>query len=205
MNTAITRLKAITRLNLADQQLSTLIQLTSGNATKFLKYENSIYGIQMQYPSDWRIEGASNSPVIAMFFPQGNNAGNAIVTIAITNLNTSLTPDQYLNRLMQEDVKRPNMKFTNHTTSNVVLAGHPAYLLGGTFKRDPASGVLEGFSNFGTIIGNKAYSIQYYSPVQTFPLYRTTYNQMIRSFGLLPPEVIPPYTCPPYIVCYPNP
>jgi hypothetical protein len=188
---------AIARLNLADQQLGTLIQLTSGNATKFLKYENSIHGIQMQYPSDWRVAGASNSPVIAMFFPQGNNAGNAIVTISITNLNASMTPDQYLNKLMQEDVKQPNIKFTNHTTSNVVLAGHPGYLLAGTFKRDPSSGVLEGFSNFGTIIGNKAYSIQYYSPVQTFPLYRSTYSQMIKTFAL-----IPPYMCPAFIVCY---
>ncbi len=190
---------AIARLNLADQQLGTLIQLTSGNATNFLKYENSIHGIQMQYPSDWRVEGASNSPVIAMFFPQGSNAGNAIVTISITNLNTSLTPDQYLNRLMQEDVKQPNIKFTNHTTNNVVLAGHPGYLLAGTFKRDPTSGVLEGFSNLGTIIGNKAYSIQYYSPVQTFPVYRMIYNQMVRTFAL-----IPPYMCPAFIVCYPN-
>ncbi len=113
----------------------------------------------MQYPSDWRVEGASNSPVIAMFFPQGSNAGSAIVTISITNLNTSLTPDQYLNRLVQEDVKQPNIKFTNHTTNNVVLAGHPGYLLAGTFKIDPTSGVFRRFSNLGTIIGNKAYSI----------------------------------------------
>jgi hypothetical protein len=189
---------AIARLNLADQQLGTLIQLTSGNATNFLKYESSIYGVRMQYPSGWRVY-EYDAPVIAMFFPQEKNVGNPIVTISINNLNTSLTPDQYLNRLVQESANQPNIKFTNHTTNNVVLAGHPGYLLAGTFKRDPASGVLEGFSNVGTIIGNKAYSIHYYSPVQTFPVYRTIYNQMIRTFAL-----IPPYMCPAFIVCYPN-
>ncbi len=27
---------------------------TPGNATNFLQYENSTYGIKMQYPSDWQ-------------------------------------------------------------------------------------------------------------------------------------------------------
>jgi hypothetical protein len=188
---------AIARLNLADEQLGTLIQPIPGNATKFLKYVNSTYGIQMQYPSDWRVEGASNSPVIAMFFPQRNNASHATVDISISDLNTSLTPDQYLNNLMLGLANQPYIKFTTHTTSNVVLAGHPGFLLAGTFKRDPTSGVLEGFSNIGTIIGNKVYSIHYYSPEQTYPVYRTTYSQMIRSF-----QLIPTYICPPYIMCY---
>ena len=47
---------------------------TPGNATKFLKYENSTYGIKMQYPSDWRVEGASNSSIVASFYPQRNYA-----------------------------------------------------------------------------------------------------------------------------------
>jgi hypothetical protein len=56
--------------------------------------------------------------------------------------------------------------------------------LGGTFK-DPASGVLEGFSNSVTIIGGKAYSFQYYSPEQTYPLYRVISSKMIKSFGVI--------------------
>ena len=187
---------AIARLNLADQQLGTLIQLASGNATNFLKYESSIYGIRMQYPSGWRVY-EYDAPVIAMFFPQGNNASNAIITISIINLNKSLTPDQYLNNLMQGLANQTYIKFTTHTTSNVVLAGHPGFLLVGTFKRNPTSGALEEFSNIGTIIGNKVYSLQYYSPEQTYPVYGTTYSQMIRSF-----QFIPTYICPPYIMCY---
>jgi hypothetical protein len=33
---------------------------TPGNATNFLEYDNSTYGIKKQYP-DWSVEGASNS------------------------------------------------------------------------------------------------------------------------------------------------
>ena len=97
-----------------------------------------------------------------------------------------------------QEIANPNIKFTVHTTNNVTLAGHPGYLLAGTFKRNPSSNALEWFSNIGTIIGNKVYSILYYSPEKTYPVYHPTYLQMIRSFAL-----IPPYMCPPYIVCYP--
>jgi hypothetical protein len=188
---------SIALLKLADQRLGTLIQPILGNATKSLDYVNSTYGIKMQYGSDWGVQGTGSSPVIATFFPQRNNPGNVIVDVAINDLNTNLTAEQYLNKLMHE-IANPNLKFTIHTTNNVTLANHPGFLLSGTFKRNSSSNALEWFSNIGTIIGNKVYSILYYSPEKTYPVYHPTYLQMIRSF-----ELTPPYMCPAYIVCYP--
>jgi tetratricopeptide (TPR) repeat protein len=72
---------------------------TTGNATKFLEYGNSTNGIKMQYPSDWRVEGASSSSIIASFYPQRDYRSNII--IQIKNLTTNYTPDQYLNSLMR--------------------------------------------------------------------------------------------------------
>jgi hypothetical protein len=75
---------------------------TPGNATNFLEYENSTYGIKMQYFSDWQsVGGASNSSIVASFSPQRNYA--SYVTIQIENLSTEYTPDQYLNSLMLGD------------------------------------------------------------------------------------------------------
>jgi hypothetical protein len=65
---------------------------TPGNATNLLEYENSTYGIKMQYPPDWRVEGASNSSIVASFYPQRNNAG--YVMVDMQNLTTNYTPDQ---------------------------------------------------------------------------------------------------------------
>ena len=135
--------KALIRLNLADQQLGASPnpskQITA-NATTFLKYENSTYGIKMQYPSDWRVEGATNSSPVAKFLPQDNNANKVMVLMSIQNLSTSLKPDEYLRSVMQRDVTNskdfPDINFTFYTTSNVSLAGHPGFLLNGTFK-DP--------------------------------------------------------------------
>ncbi|MGB6532101.1 MAG: HNH endonuclease signature motif containing protein, partial [Candidatus Nitrosopolaris sp.] len=155
-------------------------------------YENSTYGIKIQYPSYWRVEGASNSSVVASFYPQRDNA--SYVTVQIANLTTNYTPDQYLNSLMRGDAADykdfPEIRFTNNTTDNIVLAGYPGYLLNGTF-RDPTSHSLRGFTNIGTIIGDKAYSVIYYSPAQAYPVYSTTYSQMIGSFEVVPPQSQP--------------
>jgi tetratricopeptide (TPR) repeat protein len=106
---------------------------TTGNATNSLEYENSTYGIKMQYPSDWQsVGGASNSSsIVASFNPQRNYT--SYVTIQIENLSTGYTPDQYLNSLMLGDAADykdfPDIRFNQNTTNNIVLAGHPGYLL----------------------------------------------------------------------------
>ena len=83
---------------------------------------------------------------------------------------------------MRADYKDfPDIRFNQNTTNNIVLAGHPGYLLNGTF-RDPISDALQRFTNIGTIIGDKVYSIIYYSPAETYPVYSTIYLQMIKSF-----------------------
>jgi hypothetical protein len=160
---------------------------TPGNATNFQEYENSTYGIKMQYPSDWQVEGASNSSIVASFNPQRNYA--SYVTVQIGNLSAGYTPDQYLNSLMLGDAADykafPDIRFNQNTTNNIVVAGHPGYLLNGTF-RDPTSDAVQRFTNIGTIIGDKVYSVIYYSSAETYPVYRAIYLHMIKSFDVIP-------------------
>jgi hypothetical protein len=42
------------------------------------------------------------------------------------------------------------------------------------------------FTNIGTIIGDKVYSVIYYSPAERYSAYNTIYGQMIDSFEVLP-------------------
>ena len=109
--------------------------------------------------------------------------------IQIENLSPGYTPDQYLNSLMLGDAADykdyPDIRFNQNTTNNIVLAGHPGYLLNGTF-RDPTSDALQRFTNIGTIIGDKVYSIIYYSSAETCPVYRMIYSEMIKSFEIIP-------------------
>ena len=87
---------------------------------------------------------------------------------------------------MRADYKDfPDIRFMQNTTYNIILAGHPGYLLNGTF-RDPTSDALQRFTNIGTIIGDKAYSVIYYSPAETYPVHRAIYLHMIKSFEVIP-------------------
>jgi hypothetical protein len=132
------------------------------------------------------MEGLS---IIASFYPQRDYRSDVI--IGIRNLTTNYTQDQYLNSLMRGDAADhkdfPDIRFTQNTTNTILLAGHPGYLLNGTFK-DPTSGVLQRFTNIGTIIGDKGYSVIYYSPAETYPVYSTIYLQLIKSFKVVPQQ-----------------
>jgi hypothetical protein len=120
---------------------------TIGNNTtsdaKFLQYRNPNYGIKIQYRSDWRVEGGSNPYIIASFYPQRDYSQ---VIIQIENLTTNYTADQYLNSLIRGDAADykafPDIRFNQNTTNNIFLAGHPGYLLNGTY-RDPTSDALD--------------------------------------------------------------
>jgi hypothetical protein len=146
----------------------------------------------MQYPSNWSVEGGSNPAIIASFYPQRDY--RSYVIVQIENLTTNYTPNQYLNSLMlwdKADYKDfPDIRFSQNTTNNIVLAGHPGYLLNGTF-RDPTTDALQRFTNIGTIIGDKVYSIIYYSPAGIYPVYRTIYDQMIHSFEVVSSQFHP--------------
>ena len=94
---------------------------TAENATYFLEYENSTYGIKMRYPSDWSVEGGSNPAVIASFYPPRNYA--SYVMIQIENSSTGYTPAQYLNSLMLGDAADykdyPDIRLNQNTSSSL--------------------------------------------------------------------------------------
>jgi hypothetical protein len=60
---------------------------TTGNATNFLEYENSTYRMKMQYPSDWQVEGARKSSIVASFNPQRDYA--SYVKVQVGNLSAA--------------------------------------------------------------------------------------------------------------------
>jgi tetratricopeptide (TPR) repeat protein len=166
-----------------------------GNATKFQKYA---YGIKMQYPSDWSLSDFISSPTtdnrtypmqnVVSLSPQRDYTSQVLVVIE--KLTTRLTPNQYLNKVMSRDVSAryssyPDIRFSQNTTNNIVLAGHPGYMLNGTY-RDSTSDALQKFTNIGTTIGDKAYFLIYNSPAYTYPVYLPTFTQIIKSFEVIP-------------------
>lgn len=95
---SITNNKALVYLNLVDSQLGYMLTESNSNATipgdVLLTYRNQKYGIKMQYPYYWSIDGNSypagkiGIQVVSFFLPSGGS-DLPIVSIGIDNLSKS--------------------------------------------------------------------------------------------------------------------
>jgi hypothetical protein len=73
-------------------------------------------------------------------------------------------------------------KLIELSTNSSVLAGKPAYTLIGTYQ-DPSAG-LQKLMEVGTIIGDKAYSVQYIADAPKYSDYLPTVQKMIDSLTI---------------------
>ena len=154
-------------------------------------YENTTYGIQVQYPSDWTIQQSNASGTlinIATFIsPTGPNSNpTADVAINMDNLHNSTTNlnnyarfiafNDYENRTSYHAFKLLEL------STNSTLAGKPAYTIIGTYDL-PSSG-LQKIMEIGSIIGDKAYSLQYIADAPKLSGYLPAVQKMIDSLQL---------------------
>jgi eukaryotic-like serine/threonine-protein kinase len=73
-------------------------------------------------------------------------------------------------------------KLLELSTNSSILAGKPAYTLIGTYQ-DPSAG-LQKLMEIGTIIGDKAYSVQYIADAPRYTDYLPTVQKMIDSLAI---------------------
>ena len=158
------------------------------NTTSLSTLENGNYGIQIQYPSDWSVQESKSSGElvnIATFLsPTGNPYPTAAVAIYMDRLHNSATNlNNYAHFVAFTDYEnRPSdfhaFRLLELNTNSSILAGKPVYTLIGTYELHssilagkPAytligtyelhSSGLQKVMEVGTIIGDKAYSVQY--------------------------------------------
>jgi hypothetical protein len=160
------------------------------NATSVSTYENRNYGIQIQYPSDWSIQesAASGIPInIATFVsPIGPDSDpTADVSIYLDKLhNSTTTLNNYAHFVAFADYENRTsdfhaFKLLELSTNSLTLAGKPAYTLIGT-DQNPSAG-LQKLMEIGTIIGDKAYSVQYIADAPKYSDYLPIVQKMIDS------------------------
>jgi hypothetical protein len=107
---SITNNKALVYLNLVDSELGYMLNESNTNTTipgdVFLTYRNQKYGIKMQYPYYWSIDGNSypagkiGIQIVSFFLPSGGS-DLPIASIGIDNLSKSFRDlpvhlDEYL-------------------------------------------------------------------------------------------------------------
>jgi PsbP-like protein len=164
---------------------------TSGN--NFLTYQNSTFGIKIQYPSNWAKEennnasDSSSKDLVVTFSSPTDDTVELFVNAADKSItlqnDASSTVNDYQNSFK-------NFKLVQLDT-NATLAGnsHPAYKLifTGIDPQDNSS-----FKSMETtsIIANKIYTISYTSGLDKYSTYLPTVQKMIDSFGISPPAQI---------------
>jgi tetratricopeptide (TPR) repeat protein len=140
-----------------------------GNNSTFSTYENSTYGIRVQYPSDWSVQESKSSGerinVAAFVSPTGPDSDpTAWVSIYTDTLDNSTTNlDNYAHYALDGYENWPShfhaFILLELNTNSSKLAGRSAYTLIGTYELHSFG--LQKLMEVGTIIGDKAYIIQY--------------------------------------------
>jgi hypothetical protein len=164
-----------------------------GNNSTFSTYENSTYGIRVQYPSEWSVQESNTTGTlikIATFVsPTGPDSDpTAGVSIYMDKLhNSTTTLNNYAHFVAFTDYENiPSyfhaFKLLELSTNSSVLAGKPAYTLIGTYDL-PSSG-LQKIMEIGTIIGDKAYSLQYIADAPKFSGYLPAVQKMTDSLQI---------------------
>ncbi len=171
-------------LSLANHDITSLF---AQNDT-FVTYKNSTHGIEIHYPSNWRIieEGknpfAMSTDVVILPSPSIKNISKSLsgeFRISVQNVNMTL--EDFTNKTIGNLIQNtPGAKIieSNKTT----LAGNPAHIVMGMFKQENKDiNVIDEWA----IKNEKLYRITFYSEQGSYSKYLPTIQKMIDSFVIL--------------------
>jgi eukaryotic-like serine/threonine-protein kinase len=161
----------------------TVLGQQTTTTTNLLSYENSTYGIKLQYPSSWdKQENGTKQDTetdLVTFYPQSTNS-NASLDISIDNISDEkgTSVGQYANDGIS-DLKQSlkNFKLVGSST-NSVLAGLPAY--NSTYTYVDGNVVLKDME-IGTIKGNNVYIVTYEAGINEYDKYLPVIQKVINS------------------------
>lgn len=158
----------------------------------FDSYNNSTYGISIDFPSDWTHQGGNKSgtvtDVVSFFSPE--NDSYIELRISVDEVSNSESLEKYRSDSVDGFLTDPN--FQNFVLSDGTdrlywadpLSGHRVYKIVGTYQ-DPETKSTQKIMEIGTITGeNLAYIIRFYADPTKFSYYLPTIQKMIDSFEI---------------------
>ena len=178
--------------------IGTLLGASDGSDTNdaaadnLLPYNNSEYGIRMNYPSDWSYQEVQASPDVTIvqivkMFPPISDDPNAIsfLEIGIEELQSPFSIDEYSRSIINAyRESRQNFDLESSNTDGA-LSGVPVYEIVFT---DSANGTDRKFMEVGTIDvnNNRVYYLLFNTEESRFDLFVPALESMIDSFQLGP-------------------
>lgn len=158
--------------------------LVEESAINFANYENSGYGITIQYPQTWNkqeISSVVTNEVVEFISPQEDDSDKfqENLTVTVENLSFPLSLDEYTNLSKQQINQQKNTKIISETGST--LAGRRAYSVVYTvFDNGEKLKRMETW----TLKNFKVYSITYEAEADKYAQYLNTAEKTIKSLQL---------------------
>lgn len=173
-------------LNIGSNSFATNESAISGG---LLTYQNPLYGLSLQYPSDWSYQEYEPSPDyiafhVASFFPPVKEDPNFSTELKITieNLNSPIALNQYTrDSINYYSNNTQNFSVVSASTEDISLSERPAYEI--LFSENVNDTEIKTYE-IGTIDNNKVYYLTFSSPVFTYDRIFPTVETMIGSFEL---------------------
>jgi hypothetical protein len=165
---------------------------SSSLSSSSLLYENPIYGIKIQYPSNWMASSnqlPTYNSIIGFYSPLESLSDVLPVELAlsITTYTNNISLDEYT-KVTSTALEQQGMKITE--SESTTLAGNPAHKI--TFSPGDQiaqnSPVEFNFMQIFTIIGNKVYSFSYNAEASKFSTHLDTIQQMLDSLKIQQPS-----------------
>ena len=176
--------------------LMLLLIIMNNNYSSFSTYANTKYGIKLQYPHNWVIEaddyptgagGQAGIQIASFYLPDVNNGlpffriGTDDLTKEFPNLQ-KVSINQYLQRSLanKNSTGFPGFNLMESDTNNRRLAGNLACTVVWTYT-NPSYGMRKSIE-IATIIGSRAYFVDYTAATTNFSKYLPVAEKMIQSF-----------------------
>ena len=152
----------------------------------FLPYSNPVWGILIQYPSDWAASTSAlrdYTELIAFYSPLQNLSQPIAARVAISAVqfaqNVSLP---HYTELVLTGVYQSELVLKN--SSEATLAGYPGYRIVLANTPFQNSTLVVYHMNTWTIIGNKVYHLTYEAEESAFNQHLPEVSQMLESFRI---------------------
>jgi hypothetical protein len=161
-----------------------LAQTTPAN---LLTYQNSTFGIKLQYPSNWEKQENGTrqdiqTDIVTFLSPVINSRANLDVSIDDISGEKGISLTQYANQNIADlNQSLPDAKLIASNTNNVVIAGLPAYRM--VYTSADGSTILKTME-IGAMKGDKVYILTYEAAMQEYAKYLPVIQRMIDSFQI---------------------
>lgn len=152
-----------------------------------LSYENSTYGIRIQYPANWTKDEQDSNPadsvtnIVTLYSPLDSRVDeySENVGVSVENLtNANITLEQYTDSLTDNYNETLTDFKVIESNTNTTLGDNPAYKLVYTDKEDDINYKT---MEIGALVGDKVYFIEYFAEENYYSKYFPTIQKIIES------------------------